>query len=373
LVTRKVIERLGCMPGLLPPPAWATGALVGVLCATCAGFILRRAARRRRSPGARTVRIGHALDPVDPADKVCAAASADVSGAALESVPPVPPLFPPALPPLRAAVRALPTYCGSVRVEARYLTATPGAVMGGDLYEVVDTPFGVRAVIGDVAGHGPDAAAWAAEVLGAFRELAQHESGVAGIAFRIDAFLAGRAEALGESYATAALVQIAPDGAAAELVSCGHPAPLALRGGCVIEPCEPGHSLPLGLQELDQIWQSGSTWVPLHSGDALLFFTDGILEARSPDGVPYPFAERVAAIALSDLALTDPAAFLDLLQADLLDYTAGPPEDDVTLLYLRPDREPARTPDHASVPCHAHVSPAVRLGAPGPNPFPAVG
>lgn len=368
------------MPGLLPPPAWATGALVGVLCATCAGFILRRAARRRRSPGARTVRIGHRLDSGDPADKARVDRSAPVSAAVLElapavppTLPPVlppvlPPALPPALPPPPAAVRALPTYCGSVRVEARYLTATPGAVMGGDLYEVVDTPFGVRAVIGDVAGHGPDAAAWAAEVLGAFRELAQHESGVAGIAFRIDAFLAGRAEALGESYATAALVQIAPDGTAAELVSCGHPAPLALRGGCVIEPCEPGHSLPLGLQELDQIWQSGSTWVPLQSGDALLFFTDGILEARSPDGVPYPFAERVAA-----LALTDPAVFLDRLQADLLDYTAGPPEDDVTLLYLRPDREPARTPDHVGVPCHVRVVPTTRLGASGANPFPVVG
>jgi hypothetical protein len=318
------------MPGLLPSPAWTTGALVCVLCVACAGFVLRRIVRTR--------------DPVDP-DRP--APPADVSATAPEPAPPAPPA--------PATVRPLPPYCGSVRVEARYLPATPGATMGGDLYEVVDTPFGVRAVIGDVAGHGPAAAVWAAEVLAAFRELAQHESGVAGIAFRIDAFLAGRAEALGESYATAALVQIAPDGAAAELVSCGHPAPLALRGGHIIEPCETGRSLPLGLQELDEFWQAGSTWVPLRSGDALLFFTDGILEARSPDGVLYPFAERVAA-----LALADPAAFLDQLQADLLDHIAGPPDDDVALLYLRPDREFAHTYDHLRV----VPAPAARPGDP---------
>ena len=346
------------MPGLLPPPAWAIGTLACVLCATCVGFTLRRTARRRRTPGSPAVRTDHPPDPVDPVDPVRPAPCARASAAALEPSVPGPPAPPPLPAPPSAAVRRLPPYCGSVRVEARYLPATPGAVMGGDLYEVVDTPFGVRAVIGDVAGHGPDAAMWAAEVLGAFRELAQHESGVAGITFRIDAFLAGHAEPHGESYATAALVQIAPDGSAAELVTCGHHAPLTLRDGCVIEPCESGRLLPLGLQELDGTCPAGSTWIPLRPGDALFFFTDGILEARSPEGVPYPFAERVAR-----LARADPAAFLDLLQADLLDHTAGPPDDDVALLYLRPEREPALTPGHARA-AHAPTSTSTPMSPP---------
>jgi serine phosphatase RsbU (regulator of sigma subunit) len=69
--------------------------------------------------------------------------------------------------------------------------------------------------------------------------------------------------------------------------------------------------------------------MPFEDGDTLLLYTDGATEARSPDGDTYPFAERAA-----HLLVDDPAKYIGLLKADLLDFAGGQPHDDMALLYL---------------------------------------
>ena len=51
----------------------------------------------------------------------------------------------------RALLRALPSAVGSVGFAARYLSATQEALVGGDLYEVAESPYGVRVIVGDVS------------------------------------------------------------------------------------------------------------------------------------------------------------------------------------------------------------------------------
>ncbi|GAA3052868.1 hypothetical protein GCM10020000_38090 [Streptomyces olivoverticillatus] len=48
----------------------------------------------------------------------------------------------------------LPDRCGGVEIESLYIAAAAEARIGGDFYEVVDTPYGVRLLIGDVRGKG---------------------------------------------------------------------------------------------------------------------------------------------------------------------------------------------------------------------------
>ena len=55
----------------------------------------------------------------------------------------------------QAVLRPLGPQVGSLAVAGRYISATAAADIGGDLYEALDTPYGVRIIIGDVRGQGP--------------------------------------------------------------------------------------------------------------------------------------------------------------------------------------------------------------------------
>src|SRR5262245_6162412 len=63
----------------------------------------------------------------------------------------------------------LPPEITGISVAARYRSATPGAWVGGDLYDVIPTGHGIRVIIGDVRGRGLDAVLLARHVLSAFR------------------------------------------------------------------------------------------------------------------------------------------------------------------------------------------------------------
>src|SRR5260370_7119503 len=128
------------------------------------------------------------------------------------------------------------THVGRLYVESRRLPATQGG--GGDIRDVMATPFGVRLLVGDVMGTGLPANRTGLAVLNAWRELACTEPSLTGIAVRLHAMIA-RSEHP-ERFVTALLANfpVADDpatgvagGTWAELVCCGHPPPLLLRGG----------------------------------------------------------------------------------------------------------------------------------------------
>ena len=74
----------------------------------------------------------------------------------------------------------------------------------------------------------------------------------------------------------------------------------------------------------------------LEPGDLLLLFTDGITEARDPEGVQYT-EERL--IALLDLPVSS-GALLDVIEKSLLAHNAGvEPSDDMTMMAVRRKRE----------------------------------
>ena len=66
----------------------------------------------------------------------------------------------------QAVLRPLGPQVGTLAVAGRYISATAAADIGGDLYEALDTPYGVRMIIGDVRGKGLDAVRLASIVLG---------------------------------------------------------------------------------------------------------------------------------------------------------------------------------------------------------------
>ncbi|MFF8829181.1 PP2C family protein-serine/threonine phosphatase [Streptomyces sp. NPDC015131] len=231
-----------------------------------------------------------------------------------------------------AVLPPMPERVGPVRCGALYRAAERGTLVGGDLYDVQDGPYGVRAVVGDVKGHGLAAVGTVSSLLGAFREAVLDERDLAGVAARLDRRLVvdstGRAGAeVTEVFATAVLMEFPPGGSEVRILSCGHPAPLVVGGGAAREvTLVPG--APLGLALVD-FRAPETVTVPLPRGHLLLAHTDGVTEARDATGAFYPLAERLG-------AWTGPSAPADLVRAvwrDLSSY-AGEVADDVALLAL---------------------------------------
>src|ERR1700734_10980 len=128
----------------------------------------------------------------------------------------------------RALLRPLPRQVGPLELGVVYLAAAAEARVGGDLYEVTRTQFGIRLIVGDVRGKGLDAVEIAADVLGVFREVAHEVYTLAEVARRIDASLARPPAAPLEEFVTAVLAEIDPAAGSLTIYNCGHPPPLVL-------------------------------------------------------------------------------------------------------------------------------------------------
>ena len=255
----------------------------------------------------------------------------------------------------RVLLRPVPAESGAVRIAVRYISATSRATIGGDLYEVIAAPDATRFIIGDVQGKGLEAVKMASTVLGAFRQVAPDTSDLAVIAARIEATLAR--ELSDEQFVTAIVAQVSADGSKVELLNRGHPPPLLVDGAGprLLEAAEGG--LPLGLAQLEadpghlgqpgqagqaaqpgQAAQAGSPGrtavIEVGPGDQILFYTDGVSEARGRSGEFFPLAQSRAVREAGD-----PDQILDALSAEVLRHVGHALDDDAAMLLIR--REPA--------------------------------
>ncbi|SCK50123.1 Serine phosphatase RsbU, regulator of sigma subunit [Streptomyces sp. WMMB 714] len=233
-----------------------------------------------------------------------------------------------------------PTRIGRHRIAARYRAAQVDARIGGDLYAVQETPYGVRLVVGDVRGAGMDAVATMAVVIGAFREAAEQEATLTAVAARLERALhreAGRqrGDAYDEGFTTALLAEI-PAGrtGALRIVNRGHPSPLLLAGGDVrfIDPSRP--ALPLGMYELGAAASDRVDEAAFPPDSTLLLYTDGLSEARNAGG---EFFEPDKALA--GRAFDDPETLLDAVLADVQAHTGGASSDDMALMAIAAEPE----------------------------------
>lgn len=339
----------------------------------------------------------------------------------------------------RVLLRPIPERIGPVAAAVEYLSAATGARVGGDFYEVIDTPYGVRAILGDVRGSGLGAVSGAAALLGAFREAGAVEPTLEAVAVRLDAALtrhttgARRAElsvgqrdefdASGwghgtretrsevevsvrtgnagdevqlsvEDFATAVLVQVPYEGRVlggsaaagldgadvgpvgaegggdgswagagigigagtdverwhgnganeARLVVCGHPAPYLIRGDQTLPVSPERPTLPLGLGSLlDEPYAATSSVVPFEPGDALVFYTDGVSDARTRSGEFFRLEELLCGLARfsfsshdgrEGLASRAPRSVAAIVRSRLLEHVHRQLNDDAALLVL---------------------------------------
>ncbi len=269
----------------------------------------------------------------------------------------------------RVLLRPLPARLEGLSVAAAQLSVSRGAAVGGDLYEAVATPHGVRVVIGDVRGHGLGALGAVAAVLGSFREAAHDEPELPGVLGRMERALhrhlreralaehpaAGGAEPespVAEEFVTVLLLEIGPDGGIAA-VNCGHPWPYLLRGSAEPPAGVRGSAeTPAGVRGSAELLAGADPLPPLGAcplpddipvqlrarllpGEALFLHTDGAEDARNRAGEYFPLRGALAEAALGPVS---PAGLVADVHAALLRHTGGRLADDVALLVLRNDR-----------------------------------
>jgi hypothetical protein len=235
-----------------------------------------------------------------------------------------------------AVLAPLPTAVGPVKCAALYRAAQRGTLVGGDLYDVRAGPYGVRALVADVQGHGLAAVGTVAGLLGAFREAVLDLPDLGQVAGRLERRLAVDAAAMedgdSELFATALLLEFPVGGAEVRIACCGHPPPLLVRDGRAREiVADPAPPLGMGLPGLPGPTVASE---PLLPGDMVLAYTDGVIEARDADGVFYPLADRLVARLKDGMAAT-PRAVVNGIWEDLAAY-AGAVGDDVAMLALAP-------------------------------------
>jgi PAS domain S-box-containing protein len=233
-----------------------------------------------------------------------------------------------------------------VEVGAEYLSVGEASEVGGDFYDLINSvEDGWICAIGDVRGKGVEAASVTALARYTIRAVTLKND-------RPSEVLAALNEAMlrqlpEDRFCTTACVRLEPqDGSAGvgvDVSRAGHPPPLLVRPEGAVE--EVGCSgRVLGVFPDAELRDTSLRLMP---GEALVLYTDGVTEARSPDGDF--FGEGRLRHLLSSCAGCDAVTFARRVKGAVLDFQEGYQRDDLAVLVLRASEgaAPAERGKHA--------------------------
>jgi serine phosphatase RsbU (regulator of sigma subunit) len=238
---------------------------------------------------------------------------------------------------LQHALLSIPSEVGGFKVGHLYHSATEAARVGGDFYDLFRLRDGkIGILIGDVAGHGVEAAQSAVltrDAIHAFAHLTLKPDESFGHANRL------LLDDSPQRFVTLFLGIFDPGSRTLHYASAGHPSTYLRRESGEVVALGEG-SLPLGILP-------GSSWeshtIGLEKGDLLLLYTDGVIEARSDSRF---FGEERLQALLRQKSISAP----DLPQTVLnqvLAFSGGVLLDDIAILALGldgGDAGPERSP-----------------------------
>jgi serine phosphatase RsbU (regulator of sigma subunit) len=223
-----------------------------------------------------------------------------------------------------------------VQCAGRYRPPSPeltDVYVGGDLYDIHEDPERGRwaLTVADVCGKGPQAAALTALIRHTVHAEVGHGLAPADVLRRVNTAML-RHHGARARFATMvhAALTVSPTGVVVTLVNGGHPPGLLLRGDRVESIVVPGRLVgvypDLNLAEVE---------VRLAPGDTLLFYTDGVTEARGPHG--FYGSARLEAL-LGSFAGESADVIADGILAAVSDFQDGRLRDDVALLVVQVQR-----------------------------------
>ncbi len=199
--------------------------------------------------------------------------------------------------------------------------------LGGDSFDYAVDAHTARLAIFDAMGHGLEAGLLASVAMAACRTSRRARGGLATTAAAIDHAVSTQFGV--DRFVTAVLAELDLASGCLRWSVSGHPPPLLLRGGRIVKTLVGEVTPPLGV--------SGAVVVSeetLEPGDQVLFFTDGVVEARSAEGEFFGVQRLVDMVTRTSAAATPaPESMRRLLHA-ILDHQDGELQDDATIVVV---------------------------------------
>ncbi|MFE2917963.1 SpoIIE family protein phosphatase [Kitasatospora indigofera] len=213
-----------------------------------------------------------------------------------------------------------------LRVAVRYRPAEKEHLVGGDWYDTVDLPSGqILLCVGDVAGHGIEAATGMVALRNALRGLAATGAGPA----QLLSWLNSVTHHLTDNVtATAVCALYEPKTHVLRWARAGHLPPVLLRDGLARELPMVGGILLGAIHQAD--YEEGE--IELKSGDTLMMYTDGLIERK--DRSLQESLHALLATAQTPEPSNDPAELEHRLD-HLLTYSSADTDDDTCLIGVK--------------------------------------
>lgn len=211
---------------------------------------------------------------------------------------------------------------------------------GGDAFDYALNDGVLHLAVFDGMGHGLAAAGLTSFALAAYRNARRRGLGLADTYAAIDAAVLGQFG--GDRHITAVLAQLELDSGQLRWLSAGHPPLLLLREGSVVKVLQARSSYPMGWPfHADATQAAASVEVAeevLQPGDMVLLYTDGLIEARRPDGA-FLGLNGLSGFIEAQAAAAQPAPeTLRRLRRAILMHQNQQLQDDVTALLVEWNR-----------------------------------
>jgi serine phosphatase RsbU (regulator of sigma subunit) len=219
--------------------------------------------------------------------------------------------------------RALP-HTPRAELAARYLPSHGELTVGGDFYDVIPLRGGrLGLVIGDVAGHGVQAAAVVGQLRAGLRAYVLEGHGPAAVIGRLGRLLEDLEP---EVIATCCYLVADPASGSVRWSSAGHPPALALSPAGRVWWLDGGQAPPLGVSGGGPVEEAAAVLEP---ESLLLLYTDGLVERRG-ESLDAGLGRLERALPSRRGGLT---TYCDLLLAELV--ADHPMDDDIAMLVMR--------------------------------------
>jgi hypothetical protein len=203
----------------------------------------------------------------------------------------------------------------------------PAYDLGGDSFDYGVDADTARIAVFDAMGHGLEAGLLVTVAVAAYRNSRRRRLKLSETAAAVDEAI--RVRFGPERFVTGVLAELDLDSGCFRWCRAGHPAPMLLRGNKVVKTLWGDSGLPLGLG-----FPGEESEESLEPGDQVVFFTDGVTEARAPDGTFFG-ADRLAdLVGRASAGGNPPPETLRRLVHSILDHQAGDLQDDATAVLV---------------------------------------